>query len=137
MAVVVFLLVLQLTGQVFSQCFTSTDCTGSQVTAVDQQTCCVETSDGLSYNDGSTCNICIGSGSDILNAIIHCSEFLPVHGFLQREYSVQEDDRLDTSFQLNVKGRSQFSSILVISGTITAEAQGTASKKVISFLLVF
>ena len=63
MAVVVFLFVLQLTGQVFSQCFTSTDCTGSQVTAVDQRTCCVETSDGLSYNDGSTCNICIGTGS--------------------------------------------------------------------------
>ena len=63
MAVVVFLLVLQLTGQVFSQCFISTDCTGSQVTAVDQQTCCVETSDGLSYNDGSTCNLCIGTGS--------------------------------------------------------------------------
>ena len=63
MAVVVFLLVLQLTGQVFSQCFISTDCTGSQVTAVDQQICCVETSDGLSYNDGSTCNLCIGTGS--------------------------------------------------------------------------
>ena len=129
MAVVVFLLVLQLTGQVFSQCFTSIDCTGSQVTVVDQRTCCVETSDGLSYNDGSTCNICIGTSSVTLNSnsIYNCSEFLPVHGFLQRQYSVQEDDRLDTTFLLNVKGRSQFSRDVVINGTVTAEALGTAS----------
>ena len=46
---------------------------------------------------------------------------------------MQEDDTLDTTFQLNVKGTSQFSSILIISGTVTAEAQGTASKKIISF----
>ena len=45
---------------------------------------------------------------------------------------MQEDYRLDISFQLNVKGTSQFPT-LVISGTVTAEAQGTASKKIISF----
>ena len=44
---------------------------------------------------------------------------------------MQEDDRLDTSFQLNVKGTSQLPT-LVINGTITAEAQGTASKNLLS-----
>ena len=38
-----------------------------------------------------------------------------------------EDERLDTSFQLNVKGMTAFSS-LIITGTITAMADGTASK---------
>ena len=46
---------------------------------------------------------------------------------------MQEGHRLDTSFQMNVKGTSQFSSNLVISGTITAETQGTAGRKVIYF----
>ena len=36
-----------------------------------------------------------------------------------------EDERLDTMFQLNVKG---LGSGLVVSGTITAAADGTASK---------
>ena len=49
-----------------------------------------------------------------------------VHGFLQAEYSITEDGRLDTVFQLNVKGTTQFSN-LVMAGTITAEAVGTAS----------
>ena len=38
-----------------------------------------------------------------------------------------EDERLDTSFQLNVKGVTAFPS-LIIEGTITAVAGGTASK---------
>ena len=43
-------------------------------------------------------------------------------------YDVDEDDRLDTDFRLNVKGMTAFP-ILIIRGTITAEAAGTASKK--------
>ena len=51
-----------------------------------------------------------------------------VHGFLQAEYDVDEDERLDTVFQLNVKGTTQFGSALVVIGTIIAEADGTASE---------
>ena len=40
---------------------------------------------------------------------------------------VDEDDRLDTEFRLNVKGFTAFPG-LNIRGTITAEAAGTASK---------
>ena len=50
-----------------------------------------------------------------------------VHGFAQAVYDVDEDDRLDTDFRLNVKGMTAFPS-LIIRGTITAEAAGTASK---------
>ena len=38
-----------------------------------------------------------------------------------------EDERVDTLFQLNVKGMTAFTS-LIIEGTITAVAGGTASK---------
>ena len=50
-----------------------------------------------------------------------------VHGFRQSVYDVDEDYRLDTEFALNVVGTTQFPT-LVVSGTITAEAAGTASK---------
>ena len=50
-----------------------------------------------------------------------------VHGFLQAEYNVDEDERLDTMFQLNVKGTTQFGSALVVNGEVTATAAGTAS----------
>ena len=54
-------LVLGGPGQVFSQCFTGTGCTGDQVPAVSQRECCIETNTGLSYNDGGgTCTVCIG-----------------------------------------------------------------------------
>ena len=43
------------------RCFTNTDCTGDEVTVADQRGCCVETDNGLSYNDGTTCTLCIGS----------------------------------------------------------------------------
>ena len=39
-----------------------------------------------------------------------------------------EEERLDTMFQLNVKGTAQLGSGLVVSGAITAAADGTASK---------
>ena len=51
-----------------------------------------------------------------------------VHGFAQAVYDVDEDDRLDTEFRLNVKGMTAFSGLINIRGTITAEAAGTASK---------
>ena len=47
-------------GRGLSQCFTNTDCTGNVVEAADRRDCCVKTSDGLSFNDGSSCNLCIG-----------------------------------------------------------------------------
>ena len=55
----------------------------------------------------------------------------PVHGFLQAEYNVDENDRLDTEFRLNVKGTTQFPELFV-TGTITAEAAGTASNNIVS-----
>ena len=53
-------LVLLLTGEGLSQCFTSADCTGDQVPASSERECCVGTDTGLSYNDGGTCTVCIG-----------------------------------------------------------------------------
>ena len=50
-----------------------------------------------------------------------------VHGFVDATYDVVEDERLDTLFQLNVKGMTAFPS-LIIEGTITAVAGGDASK---------
>ena len=41
-------------------------------------------------------------------------------------YDVNEDARLDTMFQLNVKGMTPLSS-LIIAGTIRAAPDGTAS----------
>ena len=52
-----------------------------------------------------------------------------VHGFLLAEYHVREDEQLDTIFQLDVKGETQFGDALVVSGTITSVPDGTASKK--------
>ena len=43
-----------------SQCFTNSVCTGTAIAATDQKGCCVGTDNGLSYNDGTTCNLCIG-----------------------------------------------------------------------------
>ena len=52
-----------------------------------------------------------------------------VHGFRQFSFDVAEDARLDTVFALNVTGTTQLPAGFVISGTITAEAAGTASKQ--------
>ena len=53
--------------------------------------------------------------------------YYTVHGFLQAEYDVDEDERLDTVFQLNVKGTTPFDA-LIVTGVVTATADGTASK---------
>ncbi|CAI8008867.1 hypothetical protein GBAR_LOCUS6036 [Geodia barretti] len=108
-AVLYLFLLLLLTGQGFSQCFTNTNCTGGLVVAADQRACCVGTDDGLSFNDGTTCTLCV------------------VHGFGQSKYDVEEGRILDTSFQLNIKGTTQFGGALVVPGLITAAADGTAS----------
>ena len=55
------LLVLLLTGEGLSQCFTSNGCTGDQVPADNQRECCVGTNTGLSYYDGGSCTVCIGN----------------------------------------------------------------------------
>ena len=41
---------------------------------------------------------------------------------------MDEDERLDTMFRLNVKGMTQFGGALIVTGVVTAEADGTASK---------
>ena len=41
---------------------------------------------------------------------------------------MEEGRRLDTSFEFNVKGTTQFGGGLVVTGLITAAADGTASK---------
>ena len=51
-----------------------------------------------------------------------------VHGFLNAIYDVVEDERLDTVFQLNVKGETAFSDALVVSGIIITVEGDTASK---------
>ena len=45
----------------FSQCFTTTSCTGGTVPASTARECCVETNEGLSFSDGGTCTVCIGN----------------------------------------------------------------------------
>ena len=55
--------------------------------------------------------------------------YLAVHGFIQAVYVVDEDARLDTEFRRSVKGTSQFGTNLVLSGVITAAADGTASRQ--------
>ena len=52
--------ILLLTGGVSSQCFTNTDCSGDFVPADNQRECCAGTDEGLSYNVGGTCILCIG-----------------------------------------------------------------------------
>lgn len=42
-----------------------------------------------------------------------------VHGFLREVYDVVEGERLDTRFQLNVKGMTRFGSVLNVGGNIT------------------
>ena len=57
--------------------------------------------------------------------------FLVVHGFRQSVYDVEEGNQLDTEFVLNVVGTTEFQT-RVVSGTITAEANGTTSQLHIS-----
>ena len=56
-----------------------------------------------------------------------------VHGFANVSYTVVEDKRLDTTFGLNVKGKTNLS--LTISGTITSKEAGTASEWLLRFPL--
>ena len=58
---ILFAAVLRI-GQGISQCYDTTDCTGSIVRAFTPSGCCVATNDGLSFrSDGfSVCRTCIG-----------------------------------------------------------------------------
>ena len=64
-----------------------------------------------------------------------CNVFV-VHGFRQSVYDVEEGNRLDTQFALNVVGTTQLPA-LDISGTITAEAHGTSSRQDKKYSLCF
>lgn len=50
-----------------------------------------------------------------------------VHGFVNAKYDVVEEDLLQSSFQLNVKGNTKLNQISV-SGIITTTAGGTSSE---------
>ena len=54
-----------------------------------------------------------------------------VHGFLNATYSVMEGDIVDILFDINVKGEAAFGGLFVVTGIITAEEGGTASKLLI------
>ena len=121
-------LFLLLAGEGFSQCYSDTACSGSLVPADNQRECCAGTDEGLSYNNGGTCTMCIGMSVVPVAFGFDKQDIYAVHGFAQAEYDVDEDDRLDTDFRLNVKGMTAFPG-LNIRGTITAEAAGTSGKK--------
>ena len=105
------------------------DVTEAGLPIADQADCCVGTNAGLSYNDDSLCYLCIGMSVRCLQQLHWLTSlFLSVHGFAQAAYDVVEDQRLDTTFQLNVKGTTQFGGGLVVTGVITATADGTAGK---------
>ena len=52
-----------------------------------------------------------------------------VHGFANATYNVVEGERLNTFFELNVKGETPFGGALVVAGTITTASGGTASEQ--------
>ena len=58
---------------------------------------------------------------------IYIIHILTVHGFAQASYDVVEGERLDTTFELNVKGTTTFPDIFTILGGIISES-GTASE---------
>ena len=72
----------------------------------------------------------------IFQRVLLINILIAVHGFPQVVYYMDEGDRLDTEFRLNVKGMTAFPG-LNISGTITAEAAGTAGKKSLCRVLDF
>ena len=65
------------------------------------------------------------------NMLQLCLNFLSVHGFTRSSFDGVEGGIANVSFELNVKGTTQFPT-LVVSGTITAEADGTASENIFS-----
>ena len=58
-----------------------------------------------------------------------------VHGFVQALYDMNEEDILDTRFELNVKGMTNFPGLLNIQGTITSLPGGTASEYILYSLM--
>ena len=107
------------------QCFKNTGCRGATVPSDDQRDCCVHRS-GLSFSNAGTCRACKGTSYNTPYNKRKCC-VLAVHGFRQAVYNVSEDDAIITEFALNVVGTTQ-SPALVVSGTVSAEADGTAGK---------
>ena len=60
LAVLRWFILLVLSEEGFSQCFTNTDCTGDEVVVTDRRDCCVGTDDGISFQNGSSCSLCVG-----------------------------------------------------------------------------
>ena len=67
-----------LAGEGFSQCYSDTACSGSLVPAANQRECCAGTDEGLAYNDGGTCSVCIGMSEVdfVINKGIMCSSWV-------------------------------------------------------------
>ena len=55
-------------------------------------------------------------------------KWFSVHAFTKSSFDTIEGGRANISFQLNAKGATQFPT-LVLSGTITSVADGTAGEK--------
>ena len=106
-----FLFIL-LAGEGFSQCYNDTACSGSLAPADNQRECCARTNEGLSYNDGGTCYLCIGMSVVPVAFGFDKQDICAVHGFAQVVYDVDENDRLDTDFRLNVKGTTAFPGLI-------------------------
>ena len=70
-------IVLLLIGRGSSQCFTNSDCTGTAIAATDQRGCCVGTDNGLSFNDESSCNLCIGISYTVIGGDIVIIYLIP------------------------------------------------------------
>ena len=117
-------------------CYDGTECTGEEFVVASARECCVETDIGKSFSDDAgSCIVteCIGnisSASCLLNFTVFWLEKLlvflsAVHGFLHPIYEVIEQHRLDTVFQLNVKGTSPSPPMML--GDIILE-RGTAGE---------
>ena len=109
-------------------CFTDTECNGTTVPANSVRECCVGTNEGLSWS-GEICTACVGIIYIFFVRLHFCDQmciYFTVHGFTQAVYDLEE--RLDTRFELNVKGRTNFPGALTIQGVITAMPGGTASE---------
>ena len=72
------LLILLLTRalRVAPQCYNNTDCSGAIIPLeVDGlRTCCVDTNDGLSYDSGTTCNLCVGMYYVMIIIVSPCTD---------------------------------------------------------------
>jgi hypothetical protein len=102
-AAVIFTALLKYGRCSSQECFPQPNCQGESFPTANANDCCVWTEEGASFSDGGHCSVpqCI------------------VHGFQSVTYVVNEGERLDTRFGLNVKGITRFPRLL-LTGILTA-----------------